>query len=547
MKKYAKKLLCVILVLIMTVTILSSCGKKPGEETDTPAAESNAESQETKNEIQNTQYKETFYMSEDRYGSWYSMKLTDTTAYLEWGNEPDGYSEGRIFTECPYYIDEDGNYVVDIVSMNVEYLYFGVSSGKIMGEECESRPLVFEKKADCVYVADDFVVMKMGQTTEKFIWLGPYGDEYFEQNSQVPEQMDFYYVDGKTGNAQYLTVGMDQVVMPDLSKVGDATIQITHDGKVHNVACYIYPEGESQPYHSYEDKYDYLEKQQNSTADYVTQGMTYQEYFATYTGEDPLFYYEVKNEETQEWDKIPVTDYTVEFWDSSLESGSTMVYRVSYEHEGVTYRYVDNVKVVAQSDLEKGSIRLSKVKQKATDISGLPGLGALVNGVELNRIDGVLYLAKGTDIATLELTCDITSYEGEEIKNAPVSAIGYDANTIGIQMVSLTSEHAIGETKLPVYVYDPANPILVKVAFNDNPVYDTNGVDYTQNKVIYTYCDNSTREFVLNDIRDQLTDTTKIENGGITINIKHQVDVVVDGKTYTLTGSMWRSTEKPIP
>lgn len=522
MKRSVTKILCLLLALVLTVTVFAACKKE--EAPDTPPEESTeAPKGNEDNKSNDSKYKETFYLKDDRYDCWYSMKLTDTTAYLEWGEGPDGYAEGRIFTECPYYIDADGNYVLDVLTLGIEYLYFGVSSGKITGEENESMPLVFRKVADYMYCADDICVMKLGQTTEKFIWLGGNDNEFFEQNSQAPEEMEFYYVDGKTGETEFVTVGMDQVVMPDLTTVGDATIQITYDGKTHDVACYVYPENEGYGdcYHSYEDQYEYLERRRNSLASYVTQGMTYEEYFATYTGAEPLFYYEIKNTETQTWEEIPITEYTVEFWDSSLASGSNMIYRVSYEHEGVTYRYTDSVVVLAQADLGKGDIRLSKLKQ---------------DGTALSRTGGVLYLAKGS---TLEgLTCDITPYEGDAIPGAAVSVSGYDANKTGIQMVSLTSENAVGTATLPVYVYDPAAPILAEVDFDhDNWVYDANGsTDYTQSYVIHTYSDGSTQKIALNDVRDSLISTPNERDN--TLWIRYRATVTVDGNTYTLrTGS----------
>ena len=109
MKRSVTKILCLLLALVLTVTVFAACKKE--EAPDTPPEESTeAPKGNEDNKSNDSKYKETFYLKDDRYDCWYSMKLTDTTAYLEWGEGPDGYAEGRIFTECPYYIDADGNY-----------------------------------------------------------------------------------------------------------------------------------------------------------------------------------------------------------------------------------------------------------------------------------------------------------------------------------------------------------------------------------------------------------------------------------------------------
>lgn len=526
MKGNVKRILCLLLTALMITSALVACAKD--EETDLEGnSETVDESQDNSgdDEPSDEKYKEVFYyrLAGDEYYDkyYYSMKLTDTEAHLEWLSDKDTYSEGIVFADCPYYIDNEGNYVVDMISMSREDKYFGASTGISVGGELEYQPIVFKKYQDWLYVGgDEMCLIKLGERAEVFV-----PDLYIEQNSQVPETLEFSIVDGNTGIVTVAEVE-EGFTYPDTSVLGDTVITVSYENKQYDITCHVCSEVES-PEETFAEEYSRLYFDGEEPAKYVKQGASFEEY----VGKDITMKY--RNIETKEEEYVPLSRCNVEYWDTaSAKSGERIVYCIRYETDNAVYRYINTVDVIAEADMGKG--KLSSVDK---------------NFGFYKR--GVCYLEKGT--ALLEISAYATPYEGGERASVATTVSGYDATKTGIQIVTVTSSSAVGEIKLPIYVYDPASPIVVDISFDkkyDNFIYDfDNGADYDKNKIIYTYCAGSTREYSMKELSAGITqtlgsDTRTFDGVELTyryLSVKYRTTVNVDGIGYEFVASEYRS------
>lgn len=529
MKGNFKRILCILLTVLMITAALAACAKDEEtdlEETLDTTGEPNSNNGDADNAPSEENYKEVFYyrLAGDKY--YLSMKLTDTEAHLEWLSDKNAYSESIVFADCPYYIDSDGNYVVDMISMSSEKKYFGVSTGVSVGGELEYQPIVLKKYYGWLYSGgDEMLLIKLGERAEVFV-----PDLYIEQNSEVPDVLDFYIVDGNTGivTEAYAEKGFDY---PDTSVLGDTVITVSYENKQYDITCHVCSEVE-YPEETFAEEYSHLYFEDEKPAKYVKQGTSFEEY----AGKDTVMKY--LDIETKKEESVPLSSCTVEYWDTaSVKSGERIVYCVRYETDNAIYRYVNTVDVIAEADMGKG--KLSSVDKNFGYYK-----------------DGVCYLAKGTPLPGISAYA--TPYEGGERTSVATTVSGYDANKTGIQIVTVTSDSAVGEIKLPIYVYDPASPIIVDISFdnayNNEFKYDfENGADYDKNTITYTYCDGSTQPYTLRDLSEGITQelgsyTRTLFDGLMErtynyLRVEYRKTVNVDGKDYEFKASVYKSED----
>lgn len=412
MKGKLKKILCALLVLTMAAAAFVSCGKKDAEtETEPP------ETEETQADTVPEEEEDIYNNAES--GAYCSMKLTDTEAYLDYAENSGEFVVEHVCAQCPYYVDDDGNYVLQLDYYYFEYDVLGISVGCV-GYENEGAPLVFRKgMGNNMYYAEDiWVFVKLGESTEKFICFDGESRGYISQNHKFSDELEFLYVDGGTGEIELVTVSIDDVEIPDTSVVGDAVMKVNYDGKLHEVACCIYSEDDALEDDWLEAKYSSM--RMNYDKSYVARGTTYEEFFAGYTGEDPLFYYR-KRDENGKYVEVAVTDYSVEGWDTtSVQSGEPMFYRVTHENDGMIYYCVGMVYVLDENELTKGTIASNSLN------------------IGFRENSRLFFVAKGTELN--DVTADVYPYVGEKITGAAITLSGYDANTVGAQLVTLTSD-----------------------------------------------------------------------------------------------------------
>lgn len=390
--------------------------------------------------------------------------------------------------------------------------------GELTGAE-DAYTFALEKISDGIYYPSqefgfEAPFVRLGATEDKFMTFGKY-NEYIEQNSTYPTKLVLFYGDGKTGAGEIVEIQEEYFEAPDLSVVGDATFKVPYNDEQYNVSCHIYPEGEEAPYSYFKFDKDFkrLYASTSELSRNITPDMTYNEYFAAYTGEKPLFYYtEYISGETPR--QTAVTNYTVENWDTSvIADGGMMVYKVSYETETAIYQYTDYVYVVDEDNVDKG--RALSLKNVSLE----------------NYYDGIYYVAKGTELT--EVTGDLTSYSGNAITGARLFISNYEPNTAGIQKVELTGADMVGKKIIPVYVYETAAPVLVKVSFPsaEGFVFTGSDVDFEKTMLQFTYCDGSLKEYAMIDYRDKI----KCYGGDGRWDFIMTVESVVDDNTYTST------------
>lgn len=530
MKGNLKRILCILLTVLMITAALAACAKDEEtdlEETSDTTGEPNSNNGDTDNAPSEENYKEVFYyrLAGDKY--YYSMKLTDTEAHLEWLSYKYGYSEGIVLADCPYYIDSDGNYVVDMISMSSEDKYFGASTGIEVGGELEYQPIVFKKYQGWLYSGgDEMFLIKLGERAEVFV-----PDLYIEQNSEVPDTLSFCIVDGNTGIVTEAEAEKGTFVYPDTSVLGDTAITVSYENKQYDITCHICSEVE-YPEETFAEEYSELYFEDEEPAKYVKQGTSFEEY----VGENTMMCY--TDRITNDKETVPLSSCTVEYWDTaSVKSGERIVYCIRYETDNSIYRYIDTVDVIAPEDMGKGKI---------SDIVESFG----------HYKDGVYYLEKGTPLPGISAYAE--PYDDGERTSVPTTVAGYDPNKTGIQIVTVTSSAAVGEIKLPIYVYDPAFPIVTDISFDDdNFVYDfESGADFDKNTVTYTYCDGSTRKYSMKELSEGITQTfgsyqEPFGEGDIPVvmthtylSVKYRTTVNVDGKDYEFTASVYKSENK---
>lgn len=526
MKNIFRSVTGVALLLCMLMTVLGSCGKKNDStptETEPPATEEQTPTPDPTPEVV---YKEQFSCT--RYNTQMSLKLTDTEAYFEINNltHSSCYATWRLCANAPYSVDDNGNIWIDRYGMTFEEEAFGLSVGTT-GYEVEDIPLFLYKSLGTpMYVGDDVLLMKLGVTNEKFIYVGP-DMEYIEQNTDFSSQteFDFLYVDGSTGECKSVSVAMTDVILPDTSTVGDAVIKVNYDGKQHEVACYIYPEGNEHPFSLLESQYVSLETNYYRHAEAITRDTTYEEFFNAYTGTDPLFYYREWDEDQHKYVSVPVTDYTVEGWDTaSVADGDWMWFRVVATIGDVTYRHVDRVRVV--DDLTKGTLILH-----------YSNLNEFVKFY--GESDDILcFVAKGT--ALTGVTAELEPYTGAARFTTDITVSGYNADQLGAQLVTLSSDRAANTCRIVVYVYEPEHPILIDISLPDKVTFTNGRVDLDKSKLTFRYSDGSKQEHAMSEYPD-LVEVRYIETTGKYDLETNSFKTTVDGKEYTLPGGAWRS------
>lgn len=519
MKSKLKKILCVLLALTMAVAVFVSCGKKDAETEPPETEETQAD---TVPEEEEDIYKEKFYFYDAESGAYCSMKLTDTEAYLDYAEASGEFVVEHVCAQCPYYVDDDGNYVLELDYYYFEYDVLGISVGCV-GYENEGAPLVFRKgMGNNMYYAEDILAfVKLGESAEKFICFDGESRGYISQNHKFSDELEFLYVDGGTGEIELVTVSIDDVEIPDTSVVGDAVMKVNYDGKLHEVVCCIYSEDDALEDDWLEAKYSSM--CMNYDKSYVARGTTYEEFFEGYTGEDPLFYYR-KRDENGKYVEVAVTDYSVEGWDTtSVQSGEPMFYRVTYENDGVIYYHADMVYVLDENDLAKGTIDSNSLNIGVRESSRL------------------FFVAKGTELN--DVTADVYPYVGEKITGAAITLSGYDANTVGAQLVTLTSDSVVGEYKLVIYVYEPTEPVLVRVDLPEEVEFNDDGIDFDRSKLIFCYSDGSTKECIMSDCADLIKYSFNPHNGSsgtYDLSVK-PVKTIVGGQEYYIISHVTRS------
>lgn len=517
MKSKFITVLCAVLIIVTAVS-LGSCGKKndnPPTEPEPPQAEETPQDDNIQDPAPEVVYTEQFRFSEKDSDAYMSLKLTETEACFEVFSHctAPSYETKHTCAKASYTTDDNGNYIIDWGKASLEGEVFGLSVGTV-GYETANTPLLLYKCSGIpMYVGDDICLMKLGVTTEKFIFLGEF-NEYIKQNKDFSKQTNFYfyYVDGNTGESEYVSVSMDDVIMPDTSIVGDSVIKINYDGKQHEVACHIVAEETDLPFMALYNQYGSLYANYSQSAPAaIVRGTTYEEFFSTYTGTDPMFYCRTYDDTQGRYINVPVTDYTVEDWDtSSVAGGEEMFFRVTAEINGVTYRHVGSVLVVEEDELSYGSI----------NSRNLQGLG-------VQGDDHLYFVAKGT--ALDNVTAELQPYAGGDCFTANITVSGYQADRVGAQLVTLTSDRAANTFRVVVYVYEPESPILIGAELPSEVTFTSNRINFTATKFSLLYSDGSRQEHTMSEYRDLFNYTIN----GIYHNLKfNPITSTVDGKDY---------------
>ena len=475
MKNKLKQLISALLVILMIVSIFTACKKEQEsdtiddveETTEAPAIE--AEKQFTPS---NTFYSKN--TSKNTNDEEYKIEIVDDKVYF---TERDGGNYTNILEASgTYTIDENGNYILDLCRMDLFLEYFGKYTIPYLNErDCFPYPIVMYKLSESLYFIDEFYtpVVRLGATDEKYIWLGQYGGEYdfvIEQNSEIntDSDLDAYLIDGENGTYEWIEIQASDVTWPDVSKVGECTMTAKYQENTYELNGYVYAEGTEYEFPKVNGGKEYGRLRMRDEAElplYVLKGTTAEQYFANYTGTESLFYF--KDSENVEH---AVTEYTVDFWDTSVDSREMMCYRVNATVDNVTYMYCEYVHVLDEADVSKGYMRMPWVDDdNVEEADGYYGLWYVPKGNTLDKITGSYYL-----------------YNGEKLSDIKLTVSGYDPNKLGSQLVDVYYGDDPKGVKIVVYVYDQSNAPIDTVNLEGLKLSgDT--VDYSNAKLIVEY------------------------------------------------------------
>lgn len=527
MRKNTKKILAVLLATLMLMSMLAACGSEKEDDVTDETTSNVIETPEpdTDNGENEIQYKEKFCFS-DEDGITF-LGLTDTEAYLK-KSTYDGYGAAVREINGTYSIDKNGNYVIDYFVEHYLDEYFGYSMPSDEYRDADGQ-LVLQKCVNNMYcLDDDIVVMKLGQTSEKFLW-GGYNysgtDMDIEQNTTEIEGMELYYLDGATGEAKAVTVTPDNITLPDTSVVGENTFKVNYDGKEHTLSCYVYGEGNRDSLRELVPQgieYESLcMRSEAELPEMITESTIAEQYFANYQGTESLFYISGDEED------IPVNNYEIKLWDTSkVNYVNEMIYVVSVTVDGTVYRYVDDVCVVPNGKDDKGVLTY------------------VIENPEVIESDAyLLFVPKGCSLAE-NMAAGYRPFVDGDSHAVEVTVSGYDPNKIGAQCITVSYDGAVNTLVQPIYVYDSTAPLLTEIDIEGLKITNY-AVDYSNAKVLLTYCDGSTKEESVDDYKQYFvvhysyTIEGDDPNGPLVVKdatIECSYPVTVDGKQYFVYG-----------
>lgn len=503
----AVKILALALSALMLVTVAAGCAKNEDEnKTVKEVIEEPVKTPDGKDEDQ-IEYKEEFYFYNNETNEQYILGLTETEYSLVRVTSCEEYKSVLSRMNGKYTVDTEGNYILDGFVQKYGNFFFSEYWLDNSQVTTYTEPIVLKKNGD-IYLNYDqsLALVKLGETENKFLWFGGYSENQLtlDQGAEKPESVEAYLVDGKTGMAEALELKADNFTRLDTSVVGEATATVTYENTEYTVSVNIKDANSIPPIKLTMNKYQNL-KVSEGLPTFIASGSTYQEYFEKYSGTDPLFYY------TRGSEKIAVTEYTVDGWDTeNIANGEKIYYRVSAEIENLIYRYVGYVYVCDSADEIAGEI--SNIVYDNENID--------------KTYYGLWFVPKGHDIKGVK--GDFYKLEEKLENEVELSVSEYDANKLGPQKIKLTYNGYSCEQM--IYVYDSTNAIVSKtelVGLEQNE--DGTAVDYSDGGIMFTYCDGTTRNVAIEGYKNSITESVG-DDGSITVYFDY--NAVVEGVGY---------------
>ena len=473
-----KKIAALSLATLMIASALTGCAKKTEEER---VSREVLQTPVDSNDITNNngiEYKEQFYFQNEQSREEFFIGFTDEKYYLTVIEDVDGYSAEVEQSSGEYTVDEDGNYIIYDFSYRKSDLYFmnNVVVSKSYGATVD--PLVIFN-AGKVYTdgSGDMIFVDVDDTKGKFLWFGLEHGKYdlvLTKGQQKPESIEAYLIDGATGVGKTVTLTAEAFTEFDTSATGETTVTVVWENAEYKLSCRVYEDGEYTPPASpLEGKYSGLgmtDEAYEALPKYITPDTTAEEFLANYTGSEPMFYYLSGNVRIS----VDKSLVKVDGWDTEgIGSTEIMHYRIKAEIDGVTYVYLAWVAVCEEGDEVNGFLRDPEC-----------------NNENINDEDeDIWYIPRGT--ALDGITADFRAFNGNEIDGVSVSVSGYQAYTLGAQVITLS----YGDTtkQQMVYVYDDSNVILSRIKLEGLKRDAEGNIDLSETKIIFVNCDGTTR------------------------------------------------------
>ncbi len=501
-----KRIFALVLAVLTLSISLASCAKE--EDKSKPVREVVEAPVNTPDgtEDDTVEYKEEFYFYNAGTHSQYMLGLTDTEYRLIRLMPAGEYRSDFVLTRGTYTVDGQGNYILERTAEEHSKLYFSEHIGGNSQFVTEIQPIVLTKSGDMYYdAAEELALVKQGASEGKLLWLGEYSP--YQMNVTVgaakPEKMTAYLVNKSTGVSESIELTAESFTVYDTSAVGDTTFKITYGGAEYEIAARVMNEGESVPA-PVKNVYGELGVSDGLGA-YVSKGTSFESYFEGYNGTDPLFWYGDG--------KTAVTDYKVDGWDTDKTAdGERMFYSVSAKIGDKTYRYVGSVYVCTEEMAAKGELSDITVAENPFKTSD----------------SGAWFVAKGSEIKGV--TGKLTAINGQISEGVALTVEDCDTSKVGAQLISLKCEGATyGQV---IYVYDESNAIVTDIELEGLKVNaEGTGVDYTDGKVKFTYCDGSERVMSIDGYKKSITETAE----GTGFKLSFRYNAIAGDASYPMT------------
>lgn len=97
-----------------------------------------------------------------------------------------------------------------------------------------------------------------------------------------------------------------------------------------------------------------------------------------------------------------------------------------------------------------------------------------------------------------------------------------------------------------IYVYEPTEPVLVRVDLPEEVEFNDDGIDFDRSKLIFCYSDGSTKECIMSDCADLIKysfDPYNGSSGSYDLSVK-PVKTTVGGQEYYIISYETRSYSK---